>query len=196
MLKTRKVMLSVGLLACFSATRSISDTFWPLLVTQKLGIDDKYLSLFSTLRSLLMLGGYIFVVPRIDVRYFKRPLLASLVCLGALHIMLIALNQGSFLLLGLGVAAEALSLSVLIPLLNSLQMVNIDREERARMNALFLSMCLLITSPAGVLAGYLAKADRSLPFVMTLCLTALAIFISLRLWRLNQEDEAAQAQAA
>ncbi len=189
MLKTPRVMITVGLLACIGAIRSVNDTFWPLLVTEKLGIGEKYLSVFATLRSLIMLAGYFLLVPRLSVRLFKKPLLVSLLCLGAVQGMLIFLWQGAFPLLIFGTVTEALALSALIPLANSLQMVNIDREERARMNALFLSMCLLITSPTGVLAGLLSEADRSLPFVLTFCLTALAIFLSLKLWKNRQEEE-------
>jgi MFS family permease len=195
MLKTRRVMLTVGLLACFGAIRSISDTFWPLLVTEKLGIGEKYLSLFSTLKSLVLLAGYFMLVPRLNLERFKKPLLTALVFLGALQGMLMLLRVGSFPLLALGIVTEALALSVLIPMNNSLQMVNIDKEERARMNALFVSMCLLITSPAGVLAGLLSKADRSLPFVMTFALTVLAAFLSMKLWNLKKAEEEQKSAA-
>jgi MFS family permease len=190
MLKTRRVMYTVALLACYSAIRSVVDNFWPLLITEKLGIADKNLSMFAMLRSLVFVFGYFLFTGKLDVRKFKKPLLIAFSCFGVVQCMLIFLNTGSFVLLGLGVLVEALSLSVLSPLTSSLQMLSMDREERARMNGLFLAMCLLITSPVGALAGALAQINRSLPFVLTLVLCGLALFLSLKVWQIKKEEEA------
>lgn len=194
MLKTRRVMYTVALLACFGAIRSVVDNFWPLLITEKLGIEQKYLSMFAMLRSLVLMFGYFLFTGKLDVRRFKRPLLIAFSCLGAVQCMLIFISSGSYVLLGLGVFMEALSLSVLSPLTSSLQMLSMDREERARMNGLFLAMCLLITSPVGALAGALAELNRSLPFVLTMVLCALALFLSLKVWQLKREEEAPPAE--
>ncbi len=193
MLKTRRVMYTVALLACYGAVRSVVDNFWPLLITEKLGIAQKNLSMFAMLRSLVFLSGYFLFTGKVDVRKFKKPLLIAFSCFGAVQCMLIFLHTGSYLLLGLGVLIEALSLSVLSPLTSSLQMLSMDREERARMNGLFLAMCLLITSPVGALAGALAQVDRSLPFVLTLVLCLLALFLSLKVSQIKQEEEAPSA---
>jgi MFS family permease len=193
MLKTRRVMYTVALLACFGAIRSVVDNFWPLLITEKLGIAQKYLSIFAMLRSLVFLFGYFLFTGKLDVRRFKKPLLTAFSCLGAVQCMLVFLNTGSYLLLGLGILVEALTLSVLSPLTSSLQLLSMDREERARMNGLFLAMCLLITSPMGALAGALAEVDRSLPFVLTLALCAMALFLSLKVWQIKREEEAPSA---
>jgi MFS family permease len=195
MLKTRKVMYTVALLACFGAIRSVIDNFWPLLITEKLGIEQKYLSMFAMLRSLVFVFGYFLFTGKLDVRKFKKPLLIAFSCFGAVQCMLVFLNTGSYWMLGLGVFAEALSLSVLSPLTSSLQMLSMDREERARMNGLFLAMCLLITSPVGALAGALAEADRSLPFLLTLALCGLALILSLKVWQINREEEAPPAKS-
>jgi MFS family permease len=195
MLKTRKVMYTVALLACFGAIRSVIDNFWPLLITEKLGIEQKYLSMFAMLRSLVFVFGYFLFTGKLDVRKFKKPLLIAFSCFGAVQCMLVFLNTGSYWMLGLGVFAEALSLSVLSPLTSSLQMLSMDREERARMNGLFLAMCLLITSPVGALAGALAEADRSLPFLLTLALCGLALILTLKVWQINREEEAPPAKS-
>jgi hypothetical protein len=191
MLKTRRVMLTVALLACYGAIRSVNDNFWPLLLTEKLGIDGKYLSMFATLRSLVLMAAYFLFATRVNVARFKKPLLTAFACLGGVQAMLMLLAQGSFLLLGLGVVVEALSLSVLAPLTASLQMMNVDREERARMNGLFLAMCLLVTSPVYALAGALSQIDRSLPFVLTLLLAGLALILSRLVRRERRVEEAA-----
>lgn len=196
MLKTRRVMYTVALLACYGAIRSVVDNFWPLLITEKLGIAEKDLSMFAMLRSLVFVCGYFLFTGKLDVRRFKKPLLIAFSCFGAVQCMLIALGSGSYVLLGLGVFVEALCLSVLSPLTSSLQMLSMDKEERARMNGLFLAMCLLITSPVGALAGALAQVDRSLPFVLTLLLCGMALFLAVKVWHIQREDDGAPASAS
>ena len=188
MLKTPRVLYTVALLACYGAIRSVVDNFWPLLITEKLGIAEKNLSMFAMLRSLVFVCGYFLFTGKLDVRKFKRPLLIAFSCFGAVQCMLIFLRTGSYMLLGLGVLSEALSLAVLSPLTSSLQMLSMDREERARMNGLFLAMCLLITSPVGALAGALAELNRSLPFVLTALLCMAALLLSLKIWRIQQME--------
>jgi cytochrome oxidase assembly protein ShyY1 len=45
----------------------------------------------------------------------------------------------------------------------------------------------------GALAGALAEVDRSLPFVLTLALCAMALFLSLKVWQIKREEEAPSA---
>ena len=55
MLKSRRILLTIAFIACFTGLRGICDMFWPLLVTGKLGIAAENLSIFSTIKTLLML---------------------------------------------------------------------------------------------------------------------------------------------
>ena len=190
MLKNRRIMLTVALLACFGAFRSVNDSFWSLYIIQKLGVDEKYISLFSMLRNLVLMAGFFLFTPRLNVRGFIKPVLMAFSGLAAVQAMLFFLKGGSYPLLALGVVVEALSLSVLSPLTASLQVVNVDKEERARMNGLLLAMCLFITSPAGVIAGAMSQIDRALPFVLTFVLCGASMFISVKVWNARQSEDA------
>ena len=88
MLRDRRVMLTVGVVACFATVQNVYGTFWPLLVTDKLGIATENLSVFSTLKNILMLLCYFFVVPRIRLDRFERPLLWNLGGLMAVHVLM------------------------------------------------------------------------------------------------------------
>jgi MFS family permease len=185
MLKTRRTMLTVALIACFAGVKNVSDTFWPLLVTEKLGIAAENLSLFSTVKTLLMLGCYFLIVPLLDLRRFRNPVLLGLMLFIAQQVLMLVMPQGAYALVVLTVVMEALALSMLNPLTASLQMVNIDREERARMLGFFYALCMLITSPLGTIAGIMAESDRSLPFALNLLLTVAALILTLKLWRIG-----------
>ncbi|MEG2316858.1 MAG: hypothetical protein RSC91_11595, partial [Clostridia bacterium] len=64
MLHTKRTMLTVAFIACYTGASNINSAFWPLLVTEKLGIATENLSIFSTIKTLLMLACYFVIVPR------------------------------------------------------------------------------------------------------------------------------------
>lgn len=180
MLKNPQTLRVVGALACFAAMKNISDNFWPLLVRDRLGIAEENLSVFFTVKSLMMLVVYFTIVPRISIRRFKRPLIVCMLLMGAVQALMICLRQGAYAAVILGVAMEALALSVLNPLMSSLQAVSMDTEERARMLGLSYAVCMLVTSPFGTLAGYLSEINRALPMGMNLALVAACVLLVFR----------------
>ena len=73
MLRDRRVMLTVGVVACFATVQNVYGTFWPLLVTDKLGIATENLSVFSTLKNILMLLCYFLWCPAYAWTALKGP---------------------------------------------------------------------------------------------------------------------------
>lgn len=195
MLRDRKVMLTIGLLACFATMKNVNDSFWALLVQDKLGIAAENLSIFSTVRSLLMLVCYFAVVPRVSVTRFKAPMILSFSVYLAVQLLMVFMPAGQYWLVVVAVAGEALALSVLNPVTSSLQVLNVDVEERARMLGLFYAMTMLVTSPSGVVAGMLSDIDRSLPFVLTGALCVLAMALGMCIWRIQSREAAEQLSA-
>ncbi|MBE5801427.1 MAG: MFS transporter [Clostridiales bacterium] len=188
MLHSRRILLTVAFIACYSGICNINNAFWPLLITEKLGIPTENLSIFFTFKTLFMLVCYFVIAPKLDVRYFRSPVVLALGLLIAQQVLMLLMPTGAFWLVVVAVILEALALSVLGPMCGSLQMINIDREERARMLGFFYAMCMLFTSPLGSLAGIAAEADRANPFWMNLVLTLIAITLALVLWRERRTD--------
>lgn len=189
MLKEPRTMLTVGLIACYTTVKTVSTNFWPLLVTDKLGIAAENLSVFSTLKSILMLAMYFLLVPHIRVRRFRRPLLLALFLLSMIQVLMILMPTGAYALVVLGVLAEAAAVSVLDPLTSSLQMVNSEAEQRARILGWFYALCLAVTAPFGVIAGVLSEINRALPFYLNLALLLAAVVLSIRLAAVSQREE-------
>ena len=185
MLHSPRTMWTVGLIACLNGFRGVNDTFWPLLITEKLGIATENLSLFSAARTLLLLVCYFVIVPRLDLRRFRNPMLLGFGHFVLQEVLMLLMPVGAYGLVFVSIALEAVALSLLVPLGTSVQMVNIDREERARMLGFFYAMCMLITSPLGTIAGAAAELNRAYPFILNLVLTIAAGLITLRLWRLG-----------
>lgn len=188
MLKSKRILLTVAFVACYSGICNVNGSFWPLLITEKLGIPTENLSIFFTIKNLFMLVCYFVVAPRLDVRRFRHPMLLGLSLLIAQQVLMMLMPTGLYWLVIVAVVLEALALSILDPMRGSLQMINIDREERARMLSYFYALCMLITSPLSWLAGLAAEVDRAYPFAMNFVLTVAAIVLVCVLWKVRRTD--------
>ncbi len=188
MLRSKRILLTVAFVACYSGICNINGSFWPLLVTDKLGIPTENLSIFFTIKNLFMLVCYFAIAPRLDVRRFRHPVLLGLSLLISQQLLMLLMPAGAYWPVVLSVVLEALALSILDPMRGSLQMINIEREERARMLSYFYAMCMLVTSPLSYLAGAAAEIDRALPFAMNLVLTLAACCLICVLWKVRRTD--------
>lgn len=188
MLKSKRILLTVAFVACYSGVCNVNSSFWPLLITEKLGIPTENLSIFFTIKNLFMLVCYFVVAPRLDVRRFRHPMLLGLGLLILQQVLMMLMPSGLYWLVIVAVILEALALSILDPMRGSLQMINIDREERARMLSYFYALCMLITSPLSWLAGLAAEIDRAYPFAMNFVLTVAAIVLVCVLWKVRRTD--------
>ena len=183
MFRSRHIMLMVTLVACFMLIRSVNDNFLPLLLTEKLGIAGENLSLFSTVRTLVMLLFYFVLVPRLDVRRFLRPMTLSMILLIIADIIFFALSRAMMGMIIFNVLMEAAALSMMTPMLSSLRMQVLEREERARMFSFTTMLALLVTAPFGAVTGWLSQVNRSLPMLLNVGLALLSVIVCLRLDR-------------
>lgn len=190
MLRSKRTMYTVALIACFQGMRSVGNIFWPLLVTSRLGIATENLSIFATVKSLLMLFCYLVIVPELNIHAFKRPLLLAFSLMLFQQLLMLAMPANAYALVILSVLLEAVAMSVISPVTSSLQMLNIDREERARMLGLFYAMSMLVTAPLGTIGGLLADINAVLPFALNIALTLGAIALSVLIWRESRKDPA------
>ncbi|MCL2811368.1 MAG: MFS transporter, partial [Clostridia bacterium] len=186
MIRSPKVMWTIGLLACFSGSNTLTDTFWPLLVVERMGIPEASLAFFSAARSVIMLVCFLVISPRMSMERLKRPLALCFAMQIAAKLLLISAPPGALWLLWVTLAMEAFSFSLLNPLTASLQMLCMDPHRRAQMLGLFFAIMLLITSPLGAVGGLLSGINRILPFILASALCALALWIGQRI---NLESE-------
>ena len=187
MLKNKRIMLTVAFIACYMTMKGTQDTFWPILVTERLGIPEENLSIFATIKNLLMLVSYFVIVPHVNADKFKHPALLSILLLTVQQVMTMLLPPGAFFLVALGAAMEALALSILTPLTSAMQTIAIPAEERARMQGFFFTICLLITSPFGMIAGALSEVSRALPMALNIILLILCCGFVLLLEKHHQK---------
>ncbi|MEG2316859.1 MAG: hypothetical protein RSC91_11600, partial [Clostridia bacterium] len=123
------------------------------------------------------------------------PIVLSLLLLVGQQLLMLFMPVGAYGLVLLSAVLEAVALSMLSPMTTSLQMLNIEREERARMLGFFYAMCMLVTSPLSTVAGMLAEINRTWPFVLNLVLTLMAVWITMKLWKLGLPEEEEPVEA-
>ncbi len=189
MLRTPKVMLTIGVLACFMGSKSLTDTFFPLLVTGRTGLPGETFALFSAVKCSVMVLGALWIAPKVSSDRFKHPLLLCLGLQVLAKLLLICMPQGALWLVWLATVIEAVSLSLLNPLTDTLQMVCMDVQERARVLAVFYAIVLSLTAPLSYIGGLLSDVDRVLPFVLTIALCIGASVCGMGLWRQNQRQD-------
>ena len=178
MIRNRRIVRVVIFMACFAALKNVNDTFWPLLLRDKLGIAEENLSIFSTVKSLMMLACYFVITPHLHAERFHKPLYIGLALFLCEQVLMLLIRPGMYFLIIPGVMLQALALSMLNPLMQSVQVAAMDETERARMMGLSFALSMLVTSPVGTLAGVLSEWNRSLPLVMNVGFILVCLYLA------------------
>ena len=89
------------------------------------------------------------------------------------------------------VFVAAVAASLVNPRKDALLQLNINPQERARLNALIMASTIALSSPFGYLAGWLSSLDRRLPFVFSFVLFLVAMLVISRIQEPSMEEETA-----
>lgn len=178
-LTSKKTMFVVTMMLLIGIVTTVTGSFWGVIVTERLNIDPSYVALITTVKSLVMIAFYFIVLPRVKVALFQKPLLIGLLVFMGAQVLLVSGSENGLLIVVLSVIMEGVSLSLVNPLLDSLQVTMINRQERARIVAVLYTVVILFTAPFGTLAGYLSEMDQRLPFVMNMVVLFVAIVMLL-----------------
>lgn len=191
LLKDKAVLKAVAVSVILYITNMVSTNFFSLYVTQRLGLSENYLALFPILNTAVMLVFMVGIQHRMSATKFRAPMWVGLVlyCVAALVLILSPADSLGFVLVYVFVAAVAAAL--VNPRKDALLQLNIDTQERARLNALIMASTIALSSPFGYLAGWLSSLDRRLPFAFTMLLFILAMVVIGRI----QEPTVAEENA-
>lgn len=186
-------ILFVALLNCFN---TVQDTFWSLFVSNIYHVSDSMLSVFPFVKSITMLLAYTVIVPHIDINRIKNPLLTGIALhMAGLLVLLVFSVSASNMMWAVYISAicQALAFAVLGPLCESVMSVSIPSLDRAGINSFIYAVILLISTPAGAIAGILSQHDRALPLFMNLCLITAAAVVSIPMIRIFNKNALKQA---
>ena len=194
-LLNKDIMKVIAVSVVLHITNLVSSNFFSLYVTQRLGIADRYLAFFPILNAAVMLIFMVGVQHRLDSVKFRIPIWIGLVLYALCAILLILTPIGSIPLLIVYVFVGAVASALVMPRKDALLQLNINPEERARINALIMSFTIAFASPFGYLAGWLSSVDRRLPFAFIFVLFIIAIIVVGRIRDPEFAKEQIEAEA-
>lgn len=173
-LRTPRTLYTLGILLSFGIATTIYNTFWGILVTQKLHIPDSSLSLYSTARALIMLIFFFLAMPRIREIKFRNPMLVGFGALVMAQIIIISAPEKAYALLLVSTFLEACAYATVSTQIDRMVVLTVDAQERARISALLYVVVIAFTTPFGWIAGGLSEINRILPFMLNIGLYLLS----------------------
>ncbi len=171
-------MLFLALLTCFS---TVQGTFWSLFVSEKYALSDSMMTAFPLVKAAVVMTIYFTVNPRIDPDRAKKPLFVALGAHAAWIVLLLVfmpLGGAALPVVFLSVIFESVASGIVGPLSNSLLALNVDAEERARIYSFAYATILVVSAPAGWIAGQLSQIDRALPLALNIVFVVALMVVS------------------
>jgi len=185
-IKTPATVRVLILITLLNIQQIASNNFFALYVTQDLGVPEQFLGLFPILRALVMLVFFLGLQNRLNKFPLYGVMLAGLTLYISGHFLLISISYlggtyyeaftfgvGALLPLILFTAIDACAAALFLPRRDSLVILNVDPQERARIMALLTVIMLGISTPFGYMVGLLSETSRRLPFMMSIGLFVL-----------------------
>lgn len=191
LLRNRGVLKAVAVSAILYIVNIVNTNFFSLYVTQRLGLSENLLAVFPILNAAVMLIFMVGIQHRISVAKFRVPLWIGLALYGVAALLLIFTPANNVGFVFLYVFVSAVAAALVNPRKDALLQLNINPQERARLNALIMASTIALSSPFGYLAGWLSSVDRRLPFAFTLVLFVIAMLVICRVQEPQVEEKEA-----
>jgi MFS family permease len=183
MIRDKRMLLTIGILSSYLVVTTLNASFWSLYITKQLGIAASDTALFITLKSMIIMGCIFVIVPRLRFSRFKNPMLVAWGVLAASQVLLLTASRSAPLpMLIASAALEAISMSMLSPLTDSLLFIHADPEERARMLGLIYGLMALAAAAFPALAGRLSDFTLAAPFWVNLIMLGVGATLTISLW--------------
>lgn len=198
-LRTPATLYTLGILLTMHTASTINNTFWSIIVTQRLQIPESHLALYPFARSVIMLFFFFLAMPVIKQMRYRNPMMIGFAALALSQVILISIPEKSYLLLLVSTFLEACAYATVSTQIDRMIVVTVDAQERARIMALLFLVVIIITSPFGWIAGRLSEISRVLPFVMNIGLYisgAVLVFLASRPGSSDEEPETQPAEEA
>ena len=191
LLRNRGVLKAVAVSVILYIVNIVNTNFFSLYVTQRLGLSENLLAVFPILNAAVMLIFMVGIQHRISVAKFRVPLWIGLALYGVAALLLIFTPANNVGFVFLYVFISAVAAALVNPRKDALLQLNINPQERARLNALIMASTIALSSPFGYLAGWLSSVDRRLPFAFTLVLFVTAMLVICRVQEPQVEEKEA-----
>jgi MFS family permease len=178
LLHSRPILAALSLMVITSIYITISNNFWGVLFTGKLGFPSSQISTYVAVRSIIMTICFFMIGPRLtNMQRFHLPLWMGFSAFLVSQLLLAVMQPHAAILLVVSVILEAVASALVSPMTESLLALSMESDERARVSAMVYVTLIVLISPFGWIAGQLSALDRSLPFALNTALFAIGIVL-------------------
>ena len=178
LLRSRPILAALSLMVITNIYTTISNNFWGVLFTSKLGFSNPQISTYVAIRSIVMTISFFLIGPRLtNLRRFRLPLWAGFAAFLVSQLLLVVMPPQAVILVVVSVTLEGIAAALVSPMTESLLALSMESKERARVSAMVYVALILLISPFGWVAGQLSALDRSLPFALNLGLFAIGLIL-------------------
>src|SRR5688572_487502 len=178
LLHSKPILAALSLMVITNIYITISNNFWGVLFTGKLGFDSSQISTYVAVRSIVMTICFFVIGPRLtNLRRFHLPLWIGFAAFLISQLLLVVMQPQAVILLVVSVILEAIASALVSPMTESLLALSMESDERARVSAMVYVALIVLISPFGWIAGQLSALDRSLPFALNTALFAIGIVL-------------------
>ena len=177
-LHSRPILAALSLMVITNIYTTISNNFWGVLFTGKLGFSNSQISTYVAIRSIIMTVCFFLIGPRLtNLRRFRLPLWAGFAAFLISQLLLVVMPPQAVILLVVSVVLEGIAAALVSPMTESLLALSMESNERARVSAMVYVALIVLISPFGWIAGQLSALDRSLPFALNMGLFAVGLVL-------------------
>jgi MFS family permease len=178
LLHSRPIIAALSLMVITSIYTTVSGSFWGVLFTSKLGFANSEISTYVAVRSVVMTICFFLIGPRLtNLRRFRLPLWIGFLAFLISQLLLVLMPPRAIPLMVASVMLEAVAISLVSPMTESLMALSMESAERARVSAMVYVALIVLVSPFGWIAGQLSALDRSLPFALNMSLFGLGMVL-------------------
>ena len=178
LLRSKPILAALSLMVITNIYTTISNNFWGVLFTGKLGFASSQISTFIALRSIIMTICFFLIGPRLtNLRRIRLPLWTGFSLFVISQLLLVVMPPQAAIWLVFSVVLEGVGAALVSPMTESLLALSMESAERARITAMVYVILIVLISPFGWIAGQLSALDRALPFVLNTGLFAIGILV-------------------
>lgn len=178
LLHSKPILAALSLMVITNIYTTISNNFWGVVFTSKLGFTESEISTYVAIRSIVMTLSFFVIGPRLtNLRRFRLPLWVGFSGFLVSQLLLVVMPPHAVMLLVISVLLEAVASALVSPMTESLLALSMESNERARVSAMVYVALIVVISPFGWIAGQLSALDRSLPFALNMSLFAIGLVL-------------------
>ena len=174
-----KMVMALVIIACFIITNMVTTTFFGLYATRNLLMDQSFLAYFPIIRAAIILLFFFIIQPKIAKFGLKGPVLIGVFLYIGAYLLLITMPANNLPLLLLCIFLESTAHGLVWPRRDSIQVLFIEPQERARLNSILASVISIVAIPFGYLSGWLSGVDGRFPFLLIIAIFAIQFIVVL-----------------